>query len=48
MWKGVISISGVDWFLSSGSGEGVFPNKSPVKAGDTGAAINKGVGVDGF
>ena len=44
----VIGISGIDWFVQPGSGEEVFPNKSPIKAGDACAAVNKGVGVNGF
>ena len=46
--NGVIGISGIDWFFQPGSGEGMFPNKPPIEAGDTCAAVNKGMGVNGF
>ena len=46
--NGVISVSGVDWFFQPSSGEGMFSDKPPIKAGDACAAVNKGVGVNGF
>ena len=45
---GVIGVSGIDWFFQLGSGEGVFPDKLPIEAGNAGTTVNKGVGVDGF
>ena len=45
---GVTGISGIDLFLQPGSGEGVFPDKPPIKAGNTGTTVNKSAGVDGF
>ena len=46
--NGVVGVSCVDRFLQSCDGEGVFLDKSPVKAGDACATINKGTSVDGF
>ena len=46
--NGVIGVSGIDWFFQLGSGEGMFPDKAPIEAGDACAAVNKGTGVDGF
>ena len=46
--NGVIGVSGIDWFFQPGSGEGMFPDKPPIKAGDTCTTVNKGMGVDGF
>ena len=45
---GVVSVSGVDWFLQPGGGEGIFPDKSPIEAGDACATVNKGTSVNGF
>ena len=46
--NGVVGISCVDRFLQLCGGEGVFPDKSPVKAGDACSTVNKGAGVDSF
>ena len=46
--NGVIGVSGIDWFLQLGSGEGVFPDKPPIETGDACATVNNGMGVDGF
>ena len=46
--NGVVSVSCIDRFLQSCGGEGLFPDKSPVKARDACAAINKGMGVNSF
>ena len=46
--NGVVGIPRIDGFLQPSGGEGVFPDESPVKAGDACAAVNKGMGVDGF
>ena len=46
--NGIISVSGIDWFLQLGSREGMFFNKSPVETRDACTTINEGTGVDGF
>ena len=46
--NGVVGISGIDWFLQPGGGEGMFSDKSPIKAGDACATVNKSMCVDGF
>ena len=45
---GVIGVSCVDRLLQPCGREGVFPDESPVETGDACAAVNEGVGVDGF
>ena len=45
---GVVDISGIDWFIQSSGGEGIFPNKPPIKARDTCATIDMGIGVNSF
>ena len=45
---GVIGIPSIDWFLQPGSGEGMFSNRPPVKAGNACATIDEGAGVDSF
>ena len=44
----VIGIPCIDWFLQPGGREGMFPDKSPIEAGDACATVNKGMGVNGF
>lgn len=46
--EGVVSISGIDWFIHPSGGKGVFSNEPPVNAGDTSPTVNKGLGVDGL
>ena len=45
---GVIGVSCIDGFLQLCSGERMFSDKPPIKAGDTWAAINECVSVNGF
>ena len=44
----VIGVPCIDRFLQPCGGKGVFPNKSPVEAGDACTTVKEGTGVDSF